>query len=603
MKKLAILLLTTLLSITTFGLNDTQDVDAYVLDDYPAGAETVTVSFTNLEVGAVISVLYPSQIFEGQDLPMRVRFDAVGSGIDNIDMFCTYWNGGSGPQTACNDIIPTPLTAVPLMTKMDYFYDASSLSAGTYNTAAGIYGFRYDYQGTTDVMNQFSTVYLPFEVIGNDVTSPVINGAELYYASVSDPKTLDDIKLTLTANDETDGNVTSSIINIVDNYTSNSTVLGDYTTTWQVSDAAGNTAQKDVVIRVMDIDDPLINLVGSSTITLEVFDTYTELGSTVTDNYDTGLTATISGTVNTSIVGTYYKYYNVSDSSGNAATQVTRIINVQDTTDPVINLSGSSVINIEVFGTYTELGASVTDNYDTGLTASISGSVNTSILCTYNVNYSVTDSSGNNVVVTRVVNIVDTTAPVITINLNPTEYIEFGNIYTEPGAIVSDNYDSGLTIEITGSVNPGVLGTYYIYYNAVDLSGNNAIEKVRTVIVQDSIAPTFGAGDQVVFNSQNVSIDTIMESISAYDVYGGDLTSSIVTSNDTYSGNETIVGIYSIRLTVSDDNGNETVMDLTIEVKDDIAPVFTGSSYLLTIAEADAMSQEQIVAWILNNQP
>ena len=44
--------------------------------------------------------------------------------------------------------------------------------------------------------------------------------------------------------------------------------------------------------------------------------------------------------VDTGVLGPYTVTYNVDDSSGNSAVQVTRVVNVVDTTIPVITLSG-----------------------------------------------------------------------------------------------------------------------------------------------------------------------------------------------------------------------------------------------------------------------
>ncbi len=81
-----------------------------------------------------------------------------------------------------------------------------------------------------------------------------------------------------------------------------------------------------------DTTAPVITLTGSATINLEVGDTYNELGATATDDTDGDLTSSIvvTGTVDTSVVGTYIVYYNVSDAAGNAATQVTRTVIVSD---------------------------------------------------------------------------------------------------------------------------------------------------------------------------------------------------------------------------------------------------------------------------------
>ncbi|WP_179353434.1 S8 family serine peptidase [Winogradskyella vidalii] len=68
-----------------------------------------------------------------------------------------------------------------------------------------------------------------------------------------------------------------------------------------------------------------------------------------------------------------------------------------DTTAPVITLNGDSTINFEVGDTYTELGATATDNIDGSLTSSIviTGTVNTNVAGTYTKYYNVSDAAGN----------------------------------------------------------------------------------------------------------------------------------------------------------------------------------------------------------------
>jgi hypothetical protein len=71
---------------------------------------------------------------------------------------------------------------------------------------------------------------------------------------------------------------------------------------------------------------PVITLTGASTINLTVGDTYTELGATTLDAIEGSGTATPSGTVDTTTIGTYTITYNASDAAGNAATPVTRTV-------------------------------------------------------------------------------------------------------------------------------------------------------------------------------------------------------------------------------------------------------------------------------------
>ena len=267
--------------------------------------------------------------------------------------------------------------------------------------------------------------------------------------------------------------------------------------TYNVSDTSGNAAVPVTrTVNVVDTTVPVITLLGDTTVTIEVGATYTDSGATAADNYDGDLTSSIAivNNVDTSTVGTYTVTYNVSDTSGNAADSVTRTVNVVDTTVPVITLLGDTTVTIEVGATYTDSGATAADNYDGDLTSSIAivNNVDTSTVGTYTVTYNVSDTSGNAAVpVTRTVNVVDTTAPVITLLGDNPMTIEVGSTFTDPGATASDAGDGDLTssIVVTGSVDTSTLGTYTLTYNVSDASGNAADPVTRTVNVVDTTAP------------------------------------------------------------------------------------------------------------------
>ena len=165
----------------------------------------------------------------------------------------------------------------------------------------------------------------------------------------------------------------------------------------------------------------MITLNGDTQITVEVGTTYTDLGATASDNYDGDITADIVtvNNVDVNTAGQYIITYNVSDAAGNDATEVTRTVNVTDTTAPVITLVGDAEVTVEVGTTYTDLGATASDNYDGDITDDIVtvNNVDTSVIGTYTVTYNVSDDAGNDASeVTRTVNVTDTTAPVITLN-------------------------------------------------------------------------------------------------------------------------------------------------------------------------------------------
>jgi len=160
-----------------------------------------------------------------------------------------------------------------------------------------------------------------------------------------------------------------------------------------------------------DTTPPVITLLGSTPVNVEVNSVYIDAGATALDDVDGNITASIVtvNPVNTSAIGTYTVRYNVNDSSNNTAIEVTRTVNVVDTTSPVITRLGVSPVTVEAGSVYTDAGATASDNYDGDITASIV-TVNPSTprkqartLSGYNVN----DSSNNTAIeVTRTVNVV-----------------------------------------------------------------------------------------------------------------------------------------------------------------------------------------------------
>jgi hypothetical protein len=237
---------------------------------------------------------------------------------------------------------------------------------------------------------------------------------------------------------------------------------------------------------------PVITLVGSASVSLTVGDVYQEAGSTVSDNVDTGLSARVSGTVDTSTAGSYVLTYTAVDRAGNSSS-VTRTVVVEpapDTQAPVVNLNGDAVITLTVGQSYSEQGATVTDNVDTGLAAVITGSVNTGAVGSYTLTYTAIDAANNQSSITKTV-IVEA-APTPSSNAyifhsenNDTFFMEFwgdtwstGTQYTDQAS--DTTYDKAL--EITKSSGWGtVIAWGNQPDNAIDISSyTNARFKVRT---------------------------------------------------------------------------------------------------------------------------
>ena len=356
----------------------------------------------------------------------------------------------------------------------------------------------------TGTLGQYILTYTATDTSGNhatpvtrtvnvvDTTAPIIaSHADVTVEATSPAGAV----VTYTIPNSSD-NVDGSLLATCSPLSGTTFVFGTTTVSCNKTDSSGNQAATTTFsVFVVDTTKPVITLNGSNPQTILVGGAYSELGATVTDNFNTGLTPTIDASaVNISVVGSYSVKYDAVDSSGNNATEVLRTVNVVDQEAPIITLTGANPQNIEVNTSYTELGATVTDNYDNGLVANIDSSNVTShinALGSYTVTYTAQDSSGNGATTTRAVNVVDTTAPVITLTGSSTVNVVVGTSYTDAGATATDNYDESVTVNTNNPVNINVIGQYTVTYNAVDSSSNHATQVTRTVNVI-AAAPTTG---------------------------------------------------------------------------------------------------------------
>ena len=216
---------------------------------------------------------------------------------------------------------------------------------------------------------------------------------------------------------------------------------------------------------------------------------------TATDNVDPSVTVVCTPASGSQFpLGTTSVTCNATDAAGNAALPVTFNVTVQDTTAPVITLTGINPLNIDQDTTYNEPGANWTDAVD-GTGAAIVGgdTVDTSKPGTsYTVTYNYTDNAGNAAAqVTRTVNVLDTVLPVIDPQNDMTV-----EATSASGAVVTftptatDNVDATVTVVCTpasGSQFP--LGTTQVTCNATDTAGNAALPVTFNVTVQDTMAP------------------------------------------------------------------------------------------------------------------
>jgi DNA-binding beta-propeller fold protein YncE len=240
------------------------------------------------------------------------------------------------------------------------------------------------------------------------------------------------------------------------------------------------------------------NLECAGSTTPVILDGTATTGSgTLTYTWTEGMTTLGTGaTLATALsTGTHNITLTVS-SSGGGSDDDQVIISIADTLAPNITLNGANPMTVECHDAFSDPGATANDACAGDLTSSISvsGSVNPNAVGSYTLNYTVSDGS-HSASASRTVNVVDTTAPVITLNGPNPMTVECHTSFTDTGATANDGCAGSFAATASGTVNVDVPGLYTITYNATDPSGNPAAPMTRTVNVVDTTAPVITVND------------------------------------------------------------------------------------------------------------
>ena len=395
------------------------------------------------------------------------------------------------------------------------------------------------------------------------------------------------------ATDNVDGTVTVAV-----GGTRWMTASSVYTITYTAVDAAGNESVESRTVTVEDTTAPVITERHRETV--ECGDTYTDAGASADDDCDGALTVVVNNPVNDNVVGVYTITYNVTDGEGNAATQMTRTVTVQDTLKPVITRLGQEFVYVPLYESYTDSGATAADQCDGNLTTSIIvvNPVDTNTPGSYLVTYNVTDAEGNAATqVTRTVIVSDTQQPTIasvTVESELTVLVQYSKDMTGGyGTDDVNNYAvSGSGIGTFGP-NPVsvemVSGTVYrlTWERPDEMFNGGDITITVDPNIEDSAGnfmgmPNFGTdfggaiGEAPVLTLNGsdelleCGVDTFVEAgATAEDNVDGAVTVAI-TGDDLV--NDALPGVYVVEYDAVDAAGNPAYASRTITVEDNAVP-------------------------------
>lgn len=232
-----------------------------------------------------------------------------------------------------------------------------------------------------------------------------------------------------------------------------------------------------------------INLIGNKDIKINVNDKYFENGvkSKFLNFLQLNNFLKITDNIDTKKLGKYYVKYSINFLSVHK--NLYRGVEVVDEEAPVITLNGDKTVYIEQYDLYKDQGVVAIDNYEGDITyrVDVDSNVKTNTTGTYEVNYTVVDNSGNETVVKREVEVVESqkTGALLTQPVSKFRFDGyFRNIILEPQSEVLDQIDNAIFVGDSNIKYFYQLGKY-LKPNQVFARNNLNVVEFRTAKLSD----------------------------------------------------------------------------------------------------------------------
>jgi len=354
------------------------------------------------------------------------------------------------------------------------------------------------------------------------------------------------------------------------------------------TDASGNTTVETGTVTVVDLIAPAITTVSSAVTTyLNGFGVATisqlDVVSNATDNCTVAPTVSLSATsFSCSEVGSNTITITATDGSGNSSTATKNVV-VIDTISPSITAPSAVTLSLGAGGSVTLPGntASATDNCGATTLTYSETSFNCSDIGTTNVVVTATDANGNDSEATIAVTVQDVTNPTLALvssgvtlalDANGSASLTTAQIVSS----VSDNC-SGVTVSVSpSSFGCSDLGSNTVTVTATDASGNTTTQTGSVTVVDliDPIIATVASPSDVILDaSGNATLTTAMVVASVTD----NCTSAPTVTITPTSVDCSDIGIVTVTIIASDNNGNTSTTTVPLNVVDQDAPVIVSA--------------------------
>lgn len=402
---------------------------------------------------------YNTSTFRTQDV------EQVWSALDRIPVrFNLYISNFAGKEMKFNSQNYTSYINSTTQKDLSFLvagilgYDNGFGSVNYTNEQLGLY-INPNIQEVNVLENAISLQYVndPFyEILGwglsvgyesMDEDYPTIDGNATYYFNVDSAKSFDYIKSTITAYDETEGDITNKIqFTNTDNYSLDNLELKTYNFTASVSDESGHTATQNFQIVIKDVTAPTISSMNkevsyASKLTQEEIKnlfTYSDNYNITTDLIFEIVSDNYTNSYNE--IGEHQITARVTDKSGNY-NEATATVDVVDKIAPIFacatsyEISTISSKNLTLDKLVFSLGITANDVIDGPIVVSLEDldnySKNLGKAGSYTIRAIASDSHNNTATTEFELIVVDNDYPVISVNSPYCIIVQEGELITE----------------------------------------------------------------------------------------------------------------------------------------------------------------------------
>jgi len=388
----------------------------------------------------------------------------------------------------------------------------------------------------------------------------------------------------------------------------------------QLEEGSSSTSYADYIAPQIDVEEPSFTESGAFILSYKDQTPINQIVSdhvTVYDEIDGDLSNQIviesdAYTNNMDQVGSYMVSLSATDSSGNTANFELTIL-VKDELAPVITGPSSITVNVDNPPSIHDLITSkmtIIDEYDGPITYQLTGdtySSNRTILGTYNVGISATDSSGNLATKDLIIDVIDDIKPSIS---GPNHLVSpMSNPLTIEDIlqtqIVEDNYSSlslsDLTVTDLYTSNEQTKGLYDVTLQISDSSGNQT-SKVLTIEVEDDVKPSIsGPLTYVDSYSKDISLQDLLDLLSISDNNDSLSIDDLLVIEDTLTNRLAEVGTFYVTFEIQDFSGNTNQHQIEVTLVDDIAPVIYVDNYIINLHSGSTFTNQDAYRLLLSS--